>query len=632
MQDIRSARPEQVVLKIGAVARGGTLAYLSSRIYFLFPYWPNLNTEIKTMAGHKCHGFDENNPQKIWSAADNSRNRFALAYLKKENPYAVYDKALEPIENPIFPLFTHQKDEFTPHMLSRPGSIVAGEMGTGKTLAVFEVLGQLANVRATLQGEVWYVAPKSVLRAINFELYKWQKIHALPGLKFISYEQLVQIIKSWPPGKKAPQVLILDESSRVKTPSAQRSQAAFQCAEGVRQDWGNTGRVILMSGTPAPRSPLDWWHQAEVACPGFLREGDIFKFQKRLAFVSEEMNPSTGQKYPKISGWRDDERKCDLCGQMPENHPVDHLYKPSVNEVANLYQRLKGLVIVKFKKDCLDLPEKVYRKIVCPPPAQVRNMSKMIAATSIRTIEKLIRLRELSDGFQYVEKEVGSETCQVCHGNGSIPDPRDAEQMVQCTCDAGIRKIYDQSIARVDTPKDPAFKDLLDQYEDVGRFVVYAAFTATIDKLVSLATDAGWYVVRVDGRGWLMTDNAGNVLTADPLKAFQEGLKEFPKLCFIGHPKSAGMGLTLTASPACLFYSNDFDADARIQAEDRIHRPGMDKNLGATIIDLMHLPTDQLILDNIKKKRELQALTLGEIQASLETEVVESDSTESVGR
>ena len=59
--------------------------------------------------------------------------------------------------------------------------------------------------------------------------------------------------------------------------------------------------------------------------------------------------------------------------------------------------------------------------------------------------------------------------------------------------------------------------------------------------------------------------------------------------------------------------ANPFDADDRMQSEDRGHRPGMDLNKGLTIVDLIHLPSDQLVLDNLKKKVKLQSLTLDDI-------------------
>jgi hypothetical protein len=87
----------------------------------------------------------------------------------------------------------------------------------------------------------------------------------------------------------------------------------------------------------------------------------------------------------------------------------------------------------------------------------------------------------------------------------------------------------------------------------------------------------------------------------------------------VGQPGAAGMGLTLTASPSIVYWSNDFNAESRIQSEDRIHRPGMDLNRGATIYDLVHLPTDLHILSNLKKKRDLQALTMGDFSAIVES-------------
>ena len=73
------------------------------------------------------------------------------------------------------------------------------------------------------------------------------------------------------------------------------------------------------------------------------------------------------------------------------------------------------------------------------------------------------------------------------------------------------------------------------------------------------------------------------------------------------------MGLTFNISPVALYYSNDFDGEARMQSEDRIHRLGMDLNRAALIIDLIHLPTDTLVLNNLKKKKKLQSMTLGDI-------------------
>jgi len=56
-----------------------TISVDKGRIEFLkSPY--ALKDEIKAMKGSKWHGYDDNNPRKIWSVADCTRNRFQLNF------------------------------------------------------------------------------------------------------------------------------------------------------------------------------------------------------------------------------------------------------------------------------------------------------------------------------------------------------------------------------------------------------------------------------------------------------------------------------------------------------------------------------------------------------------------------
>lgn len=571
-------------------------------IYLKFPYNKTLISEIKSMEGAKWHP-----EQKCWSIKNSGRNNFQLQYLQGQNPYAKYDAPLIEYTSKR-PLYAHQL-EMIRHALTRRYCIFACEMGTGKSLAAIEVA-------ETLKCNTWYVGPKSGVKAFDREIKKWQS-DIRP--RMLTYEELVKVMQVWP-GGKPPQLLIVDESSKVKTPTAQRSQAVMHLAEAIREEWGDQGCVILMSGTPAPKSPMDWWFQCEIACPGFLKEGTSAKFRMRLSLV-EERESISGGVYPHHITWLDNPEKCAICGQFKDhlNH-VDHVWKPSRNEVEHLYQRLKGLVLVKFKKDCLDLPEKQYRIIKLTPKSETLRAAKLIKESSARVIEALTRLRELSDGFQYTETMAGRTECKNCSGTGQakIFDTEEIGPCDYCGGQGAIAK-YERGVTEVASPKDDAFKELLDDHSDIGRFIVWGGFTATVDRLVDIAHDMGWHVLRVDGRGYVGTDPFGNPIDSDILlncmDASHPDSKAIDKVCFVGHPQAGGMALTLTASPTELFYSNSFDGTARMQAEDRFHRAGMDTNRGATIIDLIHLPTDQLVLDNLLKKKKLQALSMGELDA-----------------
>jgi len=263
-----------------------TMTPKDGRIWMRFAYNKILVEEMKSFDGAKWE------PElKCWHIPDNQRNRFQLDYLQGKNPYARYDLPLVEVQSKR-KLYGHQI-EMVAHGLTRHYCVFACEMGTGKTLAAIEILDSL-GVKTE---EAWYVGPKSGVRAVELELLKWQS-RVWP--RMMTYEQLTKEMKTWESGRKAPRIVIFDESSKIKTPTAQRSQAAMGLADGVRSDWGDQGYVILMSGTPAPKSPVDWFWQTEVAQPGFFKEGNIHKFRNRLAIIEERENMLTGGKYPHL--------------------------------------------------------------------------------------------------------------------------------------------------------------------------------------------------------------------------------------------------------------------------------------------------------------------------------------------
>lgn len=263
---------------------------------------------------------------------------------------------------------------------------------------------------------------------------------------------------------------------------------------------------------------------------------------------------------------------------------------------------------MKFKKDCLDLPDKIYKKIRLEPPPSIKAAAKIITRSETNGAQALIKLRELSDGFQYTQTKDGMKTCPGCFGTGidHIATQALGTEKVCANCE-GKKEVdnFIRSIREVACPKVEALKELLDEHDDFRRIVIYAGFTASVDRCVSICKAAQWRTIRVDGRGW-DTD------IEKPLEYFQSDSDE--RIAFIGHPGSAGTGLTLTKSPSIVYYSNDFNAEYRIQSEDRIHRIGMDVNRGATIYDLFHLPTDELVYNNLQQKRQLQAISMGELQ------------------
>jgi SNF2 family DNA or RNA helicase len=95
-----------------------------------------------------------------------------------------------------------------------------------------------------------------------------------------------------------------------------------------------------------------------------------------------------------------------------------------------------------------------------------------------------------------------------------------------------------------------------------------------------------------------------------------KAIKEFqnnPKCrFFVANPSTGGYGLTLTAATLVIYYSNSFNAEHRLQSEERAHRIGQTQKV--TYVDLITEGTvDEKIVKALKTKFRLSAATLGEV-------------------
>jgi SNF2 family DNA or RNA helicase len=425
-------------------------------------------------------------------------------------------------------------------------------MGTGKTLPTIEMLETAREQISKLTDSeaLWMIGPKTAIRSWEYELNKW-KSPVKPKLIVNSPQGIDRAMTEC---ELPPFALVVDEASYFKNPSTKRWKLVNTLTSLMAATWKGQEYVVCLTGTPAPRDPTNWWGLCELARPGWIAENNVNKFRARLAILQDNEGPHGS--YKQVVGW-------------------------NLPELQLLPRRLSGLVLVKMKSECLDLPEKQYQTVQLGITPDVMRAAVVIYESCSNALTAMIRLRELSDGFY--SQEVGRKD------NG---DP-----------------IYE--IHRVDTPKDQALRDILEDFtnNDKTRIVIYAGFTESVDRIVNLCIDAGWGVIRVDGRGWHAMTPGIEASQAQ----FQDKDLDKP-IAFVGNALSGGMAVTLTASDTIVYYSNSFDGTARMQSEDRIHRIG---TKGANIVDLLHLPTDKQVLDNLSNKRDLQAVTLGDIGEAL---------------
>ena len=552
-----------------------------SSMSLYFGYNKNLKDDIKG-----CEGSKWDNDNKCWTVKHPSistRNKIVLGYLSQGNiPGTIKDPfkhLTKPIEHfvPNRPLKEHQQVAFN-KCLTRHVQILGHDMGLGKTLVNIEIMEKVKEQSKDIFRDkdlFWVIAPKSPLMSWRYELKKWNS-KVDPRLIVCDQQRIAEEIKA---AKIPPKVLILDESSRFRNRTSKRTDYVFQLSELMREHWGEDCYIILDTGTPSPKDPTNWHAQVELIAPGFLKERDANQLRARLAHMEQQ---TLGEKtFNKILSW---------------NYP----------EVSKLYQRLAPLVDIRFKKDCLDLPEKIYQEVELGYTANMLNAARIIIETNTSAAVTLVRLRQLSDGFMKVKNDT--------YDNPDLCITTDLDKT-------------DQGYTTISTPKDEQLKNDLEslEEEDETRVVIFAGFTASVDKVTKICREAGWHVLRVDGRGWHFFLNQeaskgtdGKVknkysYTADQEQFQDKNLDE--KIAFVANSDAGGMGITLTKSKIAIYYSNSFNAEARIQSEDRIYRIG---SRGALIKDYFHLPTDKMILQNLKFKRDLQSLSMGQLASELD--------------
>lgn len=632
------------------------LEYKDDRIWFLkSPF--GMKDEIKAMGGSRWHGYET--PKRMhWSVDDSFRNQFQLNYMMGENVYKWFEQPLVEHEYRVYyrkgkleTVMPHQF-ELANHGLAYHFQIWGAEMGTGKTLAA-----QMVIEKAGIDHWYW-VGPKTSLPNIQREFLMWGFDETIATIEYMTYEKLVRIMDEWKKGDPLPQGVVFDESSRLKTYSSQRSKAAQKLTDLMRSKYMWDAYVILMSGTPSPKKPIDWWKQCEIAWPGFLKEGSVKALEQRLAFqVQKQFDSGT---FWTTVGWRDDDKKCVECGKLYDDgdHELDlhgevefHKFVPAKNEVAYMFERLQGLAIIKHKKDCIDLPDKRYRKIKCKPTQSLLRVAKTIVDSAQNHMIGMTKLRELSDGFQYRDVVDGTKPCNHCpDACGEVDEwfvPDDEHKVFQAidmldeelvarlkkrkvTCPkcrgSGEMKKIKRITKTVPCPKEKALKGLLGECEETGRIVIFAGFTGSVDRCVDICHKEGWAVVRCDGRGFQITLSDGKVIMDEEALDFWADLEGHPEVAFVAHPESGGMSLTLVEARMAVYWSNSFKPEYRIQSEDRIHRKGMDENLGCTIVDLIHLPTDERVVDIIRENRKLELMTMGKITEGINWDAGESTS------
>jgi len=436
--------------------------------------------------------------------------------------------------------FEHQKLALG-EALKRNGYALFCETGTGKTKIALDC----ATIRMSnhLIQKVLIVCPKTGVGVWEEEIEKHTKMYytSLIGTKaerqfklseflslglfaIINYEGLLVLEEELKKCVDEKWMLILDESTWIKNPKKSQSQRTAIAIDLAKK---SKYRMIL-SGAPILNNIMDIFSQWFIVDVGEAFGFSWYKFRNDF-FIPSYMN----------FNWT----------------PKKELYM-YVEEV------LEKASIRILKKNCLDLPEKIYEKRFIEMDerqgevyeSMVENMLVFFEGKTISVdvvIAQMTKLHQIANGFMYQE---------------------------------------DGSATRISNKKYNALMEILEE-NPKSNTIIWTHFKEDMNFLYNKLCEKYYNVRRMDSK------NATEIV-----KEYQNCMDK--QIVLISNPKSCGYAITLTNTDIVIYYSNSFDAGERYQSEDRCHRIGLKHSV--VYLDLITKNTiEEKIINVLLQKQDL---------------------------
>ena len=240
-----------------------------------------------------------------------------------------------------------------------------------------------------------------------------------------------------------------------------------------------------------------------------------------------------------------------------------------------LTEALNGHSFRVRKEDCLDLPDKVYMKREVELTTEQRDAYVQM---------KNLALARLDSGDLSTTQNVLTQIMrlqQICLGS--------------LTDDEGT----------VHPLKSNRQLELMNICEEIqGKAIIWATWTQDIRSIAEALRDRFGVEAVATLHGETPDSDRQQIV-----ETFQDRQSELRFI--VGHPKTGGYGLTLTAANTVIYYSNSYDLELRLQSEDRAHRIGQENKV--TYIDLISPKTiDAKIVTALRNKIKIADTILGE--------------------
>ena len=334
-------------------------------------------------------------------------------------------------------------------------------------------------------------------------------------------------------------LVAIDESTTIKNHKAKRTKSLMKIAAQFKYR-------RLLTGSPVTKSPMDIYSQTEFLRPGLLGYESYYAFQGRYAVTQRRAMGS--QSFQQIVGFKN---------------------------LGELTQNIDRFSFRVLKKDCLDLPEKIYT---------VRYVTLTDEQAKMYSLLQQQAMLLFDDGEMVSAPAVITQMLRI--------------QQVM----SGHLKTDDGEMKYFPSRRMDALEEITEEHQ--GKAIIWSRFRYDIIQITEMLN-------KKYGKGSAASyfGDTSDDARATAVLNFQN--PDHPLRFFVGNPATAGYGLTLTEANLVVYYANDFNLETRIQSEDRAHRIGQKNNV--TYVDLISEGTlDEKIVESLRNKIDIGAKVLGE--------------------
>jgi len=387
--------------------------------------------------------------------------------------------------------------------------------------------------------------------------------------------------------------VIVDESTRIKSPTAQRTVNVIQGLAQVIKIGRRITSILPLSvkraiatGTMVTNSPYDLWSPFEFLQHNYLGL-DYFSFRNHYGIETRVSLPGnyrgytrkiTSKEIQSVRQYIDNGKSVEEVARimaisessvrfLKDNRSVVAPYK----NLDELKQRISPISFIVRKADCLDLPPKIYEKIYVELSNEqqqayktlTRELCAIYNGAEINVLNKvslLGRLSQITGGFFPASETEGEKTTAFS--------------------------------------TNPKLEALVDDLCECADFpVIVIAFHVAEIKAIHARLVKEYEGDRVE----YICGEVGKAERANIIEAFKRGDVKL----LVANARTIGTGYNLQVSHVQYFFSNSYSMEEREQVEDRIHRDGQ-KSDTVVYKDIIARNTiDEKVLSVLKSKRDL---------------------------